>query len=69
MLRRREDYEPENEEVYVYDQRCENCVYYCDWGCEEDHGCKYYDRPEYEKYPACDWCCDWTDKRRSGRLK
>lgn len=63
MLRSREAYVPE-EELYVYDQCCENCVFYCDWDIEEENGCKNYDRPEYEKYPYCGWCCDWKGKRR-----
>ena len=63
MLRSRDAYVPE-EELYVYDQCCENCIYYCNWDEDEENGCKNYDRPEYEKCPICDWCCDWKGKRR-----
>ena len=30
---------------------------------DEENGCKNYDRPDYEKHPACGWCCDWKGKR------
>ena len=62
MLRSRDAYVPE-EELYVYDQCCENCIFYCDWDEDEENGCKNYDRPDYEKHPAGGWCCDWRGKR------
>ena len=62
MLRSRDAYVPE-EELYVYDQCCENCIYYCNWDEDEENGCKNYDRPDYEKHPAGGWCCDWRGKR------
>ena len=37
--RRYRDYYEENEEMYVYDQSCENCRYYCGWGEEGQRGC------------------------------
>ena len=55
----------EDEELYVYDQCCENCRYYCDWGEWYERGCKLFDRPDYEQYPKDHWCCDW--KRARGR--
>ena len=65
LLRRRDEYQPEVKEVYVYDQCCGNCMYYCDWDMEKDKiGCKYYDRPDYERKPKSGWCCDWKEKRR-----
>ena len=48
--------------MYVYDQCCENCIFYCDWDIDAENGCKNYDRPDYEKHPACGWCCDWKGK-------
>ena len=61
MLRSRDAYVPE-EELYVYDQCCENCVFFCDWDEDEENGCKNYARPGYEKRPAGGWCCDWKGK-------
>ncbi len=48
--------------MYVYDQCCENCIFYCDWDIDAENGCKNYDRPDYEKHPVCGWCCDWKGK-------
>ena len=61
MLRSRSDYVPE-EEMYVDDQCCENCFFYCDRDIDAENGCKNYDRPDYEKHPVCGWCCDWKGK-------
>ena len=54
-------YEPE-EELYVYDQCCENCRYYADY-CESESGCRNVDREDYEVRPKTHWCCDWKGKR------
>ncbi len=62
MLRSKDAYNPD-EEVYVDDQGCENCIYFCDWDADAGNGCKNYGRPEYEKQPACGWCCDWKGRR------
>ena len=67
MSRSRDDayraaYRPDGE-LYVYDQFCDNCRFYCDWDDEEHNGCKNYDRPDYEQYPQSNWCCDWKSKR------
>ena len=59
-----DDYDHSNDELYVYDQCCENCIYYCDWDEDEENGCKNYNRPDYEKTPAGNWCCDWKGKHR-----
>ena len=56
----------EDEEMYVYDQSCDNCRFYCDWDDEENNGCRNYGRPDYEKYPRSHWCCDWKGRRRGG---
>ena len=58
----------EDEELYVYDQSCSNCRYYCDWDDDEEYnGCRNYRRPDYQKYPESSWCCDWKGRRRGGR--
>ena len=48
-----------DEEMYVDDQNCQNCRFYCDWDDDEHNGCKLYDRPDYKQYPPTNWCCDW----------
>jgi hypothetical protein len=53
----------EDEELYVYDQSCENCRFYCDWDDKEHNGCKNFSREDYEQYPRTHWCCDWKGKR------
>ena len=53
----------EDEELYVYDQSCQNCRYYCDWDDKEHNGCKYFSREDYEQYPRSNWCCDWRGRR------
>ena len=35
-----------------------------DWDEDEENGCKNYNRPDYEKTPAGNWCCDWKGKHR-----
>lgn len=63
-MMRRDDYVPE-EELYVYDQCCENCRYWCGWDPEEEkRGCKKYSRPDYERMPAGRWCVDWKGMAR-----
>ena len=57
----------EDEEMYVYDQSCDNCRYYCDWECREENGCRNFSREDYEQYPESHWCCDWRGNSRSGR--
>lgn len=52
-----------DEELYVYDQCCQNCRYYCDWDEDEYNGCKNYGRPDYKQYEDTDWCVDWKGKR------
>ena len=59
----RDEYDRSDEEMYVYDQCCENCRYYCDWEDEENNGCKHYSRPDYQQHPPSHWCCDWKGKR------
>ena len=53
-----------DEEMYVYDQCCENCRYYCGWGEKRDRGCKLYSRDEYERFPKTHWCYQWKGERR-----
>ena len=63
IIRRRDsydDYDHSDEELYVYDQCCQNCRYY-----NETNGCSRFDREEYESFPLSSWCVDW--KNRSGR--
>ncbi len=58
----------EDEELYVYDQCCENCRYYCDWEDERQKGCRYYARDDYERMPETHWCYQWRGKKgRHGR--
>ena len=49
----------DDEEIYVYDQSCENCRYYCGWGEEGQRGCKFYTRDDYERFPKSHWCYQW----------
>ena len=47
-------------EVYVDDQCCQNCRYWCDWDpMERYNGCKNYGREDYERKPKSRWCVDW----------
>ena len=55
------------EEMYVFDQCCQNCRYYCDYGDEDEIGCKYKRRDDYEQHPASNWCVDWR-KGRCGNM-
>lgn len=57
----------EDEELYVYDQCCENCRFYCDWDDDEHNGCKNYGREDYQQHPQSHWCCDWKGRGRGGR--
>lgn len=53
-------YEPE---VYVDDQCCRNCRYWCDWDPDESrNGCKDYSREDYVQKPENCWCVDWKDR-------
>ena len=58
MLRSRDAYVPE-EELYVYDQCCENCRFYCESDdnddFDEENGCKNYGREDYERRPPSHW--------------
>ena len=54
-----------DEEMYVYDQCCENCRYYCGWGEERQRGCKLYTRDDYERFPKTRWCYQWKGKKQS----
>ena len=54
-----------DEEMYVYDQCCENCRYYCGWGEEKQRGCKLYTRDDYERFPKSRWCYQWKGKKQS----
>ena len=56
-----------DEEMYVYDQCCENCRYYCGWGEERQRGCKLYTRDDYERFPKTRWCYQWNGKKQSHR--
>ena len=56
-----------DEEMYVYDQCCENCRYYCGWGEERQRGCKLYTRDDYERFPKTRWCYQWKGKKQSRR--
>ena len=62
-----EEYDHSDEELYVYDQCCENCRFYCDWDDDEHNGCKNYGREDYKQYPQSHWCCDWKGRGRGGR--
>ena len=59
--RTRSDYRSD-EEMYVYDQCCQNCRYYCDWDDQKHNGCKNLGREDYEQYPKSNWCLDWKGK-------
>lgn len=51
-------------EVYVDDQCCQNCRYWCDWDPDgSQNGCKNYGREDYEQKPANNWCMDWKGER------
>ena len=56
-----------DDELYVYDQCCRNCRYYCDWDSPEENGCKLYGRPDYEQYPENSWCFDWKGRSHAGK--
>lgn len=47
-----EDYDHSDQELYVYDQCCENCRYFY-IGCSttEKYGCR--------SHPESNWCEDW----------
>lgn len=54
----------DDEEMYVYDQCCQNCRYYCDWDPEKElNGCKNYGREDYKQHEETGWCMDWKGKR------
>lgn len=61
----------EDEELYVYDQCCENCRFYCESDDNDDFdeasGCKNYGREDYERRPPSHWCCDWKGRGKGGR--
>ena len=50
----------DDEELYVYDQCCQNCRY-CDEE-SEGNGCEKRDREDYEPFPPTNWCVDWKGK-------
>lgn len=51
-------------EVYVDDQCCENCRYWCGWDpVESANGCKNYSHPDYEQRPEGRWCPYWKGER------
>lgn len=57
-------------EVYVDDQCCQNCRYWCDWDPDESqNGCKKYGREDYEQKPVSNWCMDWQGKSGNRRTK
>ena len=58
-----------DEEMYVYDQCCENCRYYCGWGEKSQRGCKFYARDDYERFPKSHWCYQWKGIKKSQRKK
>ena len=47
-----EDYDHSDQELYVYDQCCENCRYY-------NGGCCHENRYGYDPFPPTNWCEDW----------
>ena len=58
----RPDYGYEKE-VYVDDQCCVNCRYWCSWDpLESGNGCKNYGREDYERKPRSRWCVDWKGR-------
>ena len=52
-----DDYDHSNDELYVYDQCCQNCRYYNDTGV-----CCKYDREDYKPFQLSRWCVDWKIK-------
>ncbi len=59
---RRLDYGYEKE-IYVDDQCCGNCRYWCSWEpMESGNGCKNYGREDYERKPRSQWCVDWKGR-------
>ena len=53
-----EDYDHSDEELYVYDQCCENCRF------DQDGKCSRKDKHGREEDVMSDWCPDWKGKRR-----
>lgn len=55
-------------ELYVDDQCCQNCRFWCGWDPEEkNNGCKNYGREDYERKPEANWCYEWRGKRGGRR--
>ena len=55
-----DDYDHSDEELYVYDQCCQNCRFYSEQGV-----CCMYGREDYRPFQPSNWCVDW--KNRSSR--
>lgn len=53
-----EDYDHSDEELYVYDQCCENCRF------DRDGKCSRKGKRSREDDVLSDWCPDWKGKRR-----
>lgn len=53
-----EEYDHSDEELYVYDQCCDNCRFGHDGICSQIY--KYGDR----KKLTSDWCPDWKGRNR-----
>ena len=56
-----DDYDHSDEELYVYDQCCQNCRY-CGGEGAGDVGCGKRDREDYTPFPKTNWCMDWKGK-------
>ena len=50
-----DDYDHSDQELYVDDQCCENCRYFC------GNGCGNVNREDYNPDPDIHWCEDWKD--------
>lgn len=48
------NYDHSDQELYVYDQCCQNCRY-----CGDGYECENYDRENYMPRPHSNWCMDW----------
>ena len=56
-----DEYDHSDQEVYVYDQCCQNCRYYGGMG-GGDIGCGKYNREGFTPFPKSNWCMDWKGK-------
>lgn len=50
-----EDYDHSDQELYVYDQCCENCRFF-------NGGCCNEGREDFDPYPDANWCEDWKGR-------